>query len=130
MKKGILAILCLTSLALSAEPEAKEGLRDITVAEAVSTIESNKELVLIDVRTPEEFAEGHLAGAQNIDVKGKEFETKLAKLDRTKSYLMHCRSGARGVRAMAAFKKLGFKNVLHMKDGYLGWTKGKQAVVK
>ena len=76
-----------------------------------------------DIRTPKEFKEGHIAKAINIDYKADTFESQLQKLDRNPTYLMHCRSGRRSGLALDTFGKLGFKHIIHMDDGILGWKK-------
>ena len=131
MKKfpQIVVVLVLAfASATQGKENAQSQLRDITVPEAEAAIAAEKTLVVIDVRTPKEFAAGHLAGATNIDYKGKDFLPQLEKLDRNKHYLIYCQSGWRSGAAMKRFKKLGFTNVLHMKDGYLGWSKEHPAV--
>ena len=84
---------------------------------------------VIDIRTPEEFAKGHLKGAKLVNFFG-EFEKELAKLDRNKAYLMHCRSGGRSTKSLAVWKKLGFTKVYHLDSGFLGWEKAKLPFVK
>jgi rhodanese-related sulfurtransferase len=61
------------------------------------------EIVVIDVRTPEEFAAGHIKGAKNIDFTAGDFKAKISELDRGVTYLMHCQSGGRSGNAMPGF---------------------------
>ena len=89
---------------------------------AAKLVETTKPTV-IDVRTPKEFAEGHLKGAKNIDFLGDRFEESLAKLDRDKPYLVHCRSGRRSTASLKVFEKLGFKKIYHLDGGVNAWTK-------
>ena len=77
--------------------------------------------IVIDVRTPKEFSEGHIKGAKNIDIKADDFHAQITKLDKSKTYLIHCRSGVRSAKALHFFKKLGFTNLYHMHDGFLKW---------
>jgi rhodanese-related sulfurtransferase len=97
---------------------------------AAAMMKENPGLVVLDVRTPEEFAEGHIAGAKNIDFKGSDFEARLGELDRSKPYLVHCRSGARSGQSMASFEKLGFENIIHLNTGFNGWQEAGQPVEK
>jgi rhodanese-related sulfurtransferase len=85
---------------------------------------------VIDVRTPEEFTGGHIEGAQNIDVNAADFEASIGKLDRTKSYLVYCRSGKRSQTAVEVFKKLGFPRVYHLTAGISGWQAAGLPVVQ
>ena len=105
--------------------EPAEGIKieNIKATIAGRMLETNHELVVLDIRTPEEFKEGHIAKAINIDYKADTFESELQKLDRNPTYLMHCRSGRRSGLALDTFGKLGFKHIIHMDDGILGWKK-------
>ena len=95
--------------------------------EAAKILKDNPNAVVLDIRTPAEFNEGHIPNAVNIDYKADSFESELDKLDRDTTYLMHCRSGRRSANSFETFKKLGFKNIIHMDDGILGW---KEELVK
>ena len=95
--------------------------------EAAKILKDNPNAVVLDIRTPAEFNEGHIPNAVNIDYKADSFESELDKLDRDTTYLMHCRSGRRSANSFETFKKLGFKNIIHMNDGILGW---KEELVK
>jgi rhodanese-related sulfurtransferase len=77
--------------------------------------------VLIDVRTPDEFAEGHLKNAQNIDYLNDDFEKNIQHLDKSKNYYLYCRSGKRTAEAAAVMQKLGFENIFVMEGGLLAW---------
>jgi rhodanese-related sulfurtransferase len=67
--------------------------------------------VIIDVRTPAEYAESHVAEAINIDVMDKTFDTKINELDKQKTYKVYCRSGKRSAKAESLMKAKGFQNV-------------------
>jgi rhodanese-related sulfurtransferase len=67
--------------------------------------------IIIDVRTPEEFAQGHLDGAINLDVEGGAFEAGLADLDPSATYAVYCRSGRRSALAADAMAQNGFTDV-------------------
>jgi rhodanese-related sulfurtransferase len=68
-------------------------------------------LVILDVRTPEEFSEIRVKGSQNIDWNGPDFKERVLKLDKNASYKVYCRSGNRSGRAMELMISLGFKDV-------------------
>lgn len=82
-----------------------------------------KSIAVIDVRTPEEFAEGHLKGAQNVDIASPDFAKNLAKLDPSKTYLVHCAAGGRSTRSLSVLDKLGFKSIIHLDGGLNSWKK-------
>lgn len=112
------------------EESADIGIVDVDAEKAAELVASNGDLVILDVRTPEEFAEGHLAGAVNIDFKGTDFEEKVSELDTSKSYLLHCRSGGRSGASLPVFEGLGFSEVYHLNTGYLGWTEAGKPIEK
>jgi rhodanese-related sulfurtransferase len=83
----------------------------VTVKQAVERMKKSSEIIVVDIRTPGEFSKGHIKKAINIDMNNKDFAKKLTKLDREKTYLMHCRSGGRSTASLPVWNRLGFKNV-------------------
>jgi len=77
--------------------------------------------VLLDVRTPAEFASGHLPGAVNLDVESAEFATAAAGLDPAKNYAVYCRSGNRSKVAMTALQQLGIRSLFDLSGGIGAW---------
>jgi len=112
------------------EEASVAGIVDVDAEKASALVEEESDLVVLDVRTPEEFAEGHLAGAVNIDFKKDDFAAKVGELDTEKPYLVHCRSGSRSGKSMEVFKDLDFEEIYHLKTGYLGWTEAGKPVEK
>jgi phage shock protein E len=70
--------------------------------------------VIIDVRTPEEFSDGHLEGAMNIDIYDPAFEAEVAALDAAGTYVVYCRSGQRSANALAFMNSIGFDDVTNL----------------
>jgi phage shock protein E len=68
--------------------------------------------VLVDVRTPEEYAQGHLAGAQLVDFQAADFRERIAELPRDEPYFLYCRTGNRSAQAAAVMAELGFTDVV------------------
>lgn len=85
--------------------------------------------VLIDVRTPAEYAEGHLEKATNIDVQAADFGTRIAALDKTASYALYCRSGNRSRTAAEQMHAAGFTHVVDLAGGITAWTAAGNPVV-
>jgi len=83
-------------------------------------IESGKGL-LIDVRTPNEVAQGKIEGATNLDFYSSTFKDDLSKLDKSKAIYVYCRSGGRSGKAMSQMKELGFTEVYNLLGGYSKW---------
>ncbi|MGH1334958.1 MAG: rhodanese-like domain-containing protein [Aureispira sp.] len=77
--------------------------------------------VLLDVRTPQEIAEGYLEGAIDIDFLAKDFEQNILQLDPKKSYYVYCRSGKRSEQACLLLSHKGFEQVTNLQGGYLAW---------
>jgi protein disulfide-isomerase len=113
----------------SAAPAAAAPYQNLSVAEFAARAQ-DKQNVILDVRTPEEFAAGHLAGAVNLDVSASDFKTKAAALDRSKTYLVHCASGGRSVRACEQLHLLDFPNLCNLPGGFRAWVKAGQPVVR
>lgn len=76
--------------------------------------------ILIDVRTPTEFALGHIKGAINVDFESQSFNDEVKKLDQTKIYFVYCRSGNRSGQAVAFMKSVGILSVYDLQGGIIG----------
>ena len=77
--------------------------------------------VVLDVRTPKEYSEGHLPNAMLLDYNGGAFDSAYLQLDKSKTYLVYCRSGKRSDKAATKMKEAGFNHVIQLKDGIQGW---------
>ena len=107
--------------------EKEDGLQTLVDTDFSMKIQET-ERVLLDVRTPEEYAEGHLEGAQLIDFYGPTFETQLEALDREASYAVYCRSGNRSGQVLARMRELGFIDVVDLEGGIVAWQKNGNAL--
>ncbi|MFP6897850.1 MAG: rhodanese-like domain-containing protein [Roseibacillus sp.] len=127
-------VLLSAGLAHGEEKEPKKGLIVHVDAAAAAKLLAGKDEkqrpIIIDVRTIQEFDEGHLKGARQIDYLNDDFDLRIGKLDRNKAYLVHCRSGGRSTNSLGVWKKLGFKRVYHLDGGFLAWQKAKLPVEK
>lgn len=86
--------------------------------------------LLIDVRTPGEYASGHLEGSTLIDYMGEGFEGKLAELDKDQTVYVYCRSGGRSGNSARAMKEMGFTKVVDLSGGISAWEAAGNPVVK
>jgi rhodanese-related sulfurtransferase len=103
---------------------AGSPVTNVTVGKAQKLIKERAgkaDFVILDVRTPGEFAEGHIKGAVNLDVQSPAFEKGLRALDRKKSYLVYCRTGNRSRQAILAMETQGFRSIFHMNEGIVMW---------
>ena len=99
-------------------------IEDITPQEAFTLIQNNQnnpDFVIIDVRTPGEFAEEHIENATNIDFYSEAFRDMLNTLDKNKTYLIYCRSGARSGSALDIMAELNFREVYNILGGINQW---------
>jgi rhodanese-related sulfurtransferase len=120
------AICVMLSLTITVPLTAGSPITEVTVEQAQKLMQQRarqKDFVVLDVRTPGEFSEGHLAGAVNVDLLAPDFAARLSAMDRGKSYLVYCRTGNRSTKAVHAMEQLGFRTVYHMRDGIVGWEK-------
>ena len=132
----IFALLLVTALAFGCAVQTSptsQILEDIGVQEAFELIQSNQgnpDFLIIDIRTPEEYNEGHIQNALNIDFYAETFSEDLDKLDKSKTYFIYCRSGNRSGRAMSIMKDLGFREVYNLSAGITEWIAEGLPVVK
>ncbi len=133
MKKLMIGILGMSLVvACNFNPQESEGgmnetqtstliiLEDIPVADATEMIRSG-EVVLVDVRSTDEFSSGHIDGALNIDVNSPGFEEKVDQLDKSKKYVVYCHSGRRSARSAEIMVDHGFVAVYNILGGISEW---------
>lgn len=89
-----------------------------------------KKNIILDIRTPEEVAEGHIEGADFINFLDESFEEELAKLDKKKTYYVYCRSAKRTIPATEKMKEMGFKKVYMLEGGLNNWMESGMKLVK
>ena len=88
---------------------------------ADGALDAAHDLVILDVRTPEEFAEGHIDDAIMIDFYNDDFADQLAGLDPEVPYVLYCRSGNRSGQTLAIMEQLGFTSVQDVDGGAIAW---------
>ena len=99
-------------------------IEDVTLEEAFALIEDNRynqDFIIIDVRTPEEYASGRIEKAINLDYYSETFADELDTLDKDKTYLIYCRSARRSGHALDMMAELGFVEVYNMLGGMVRW---------
>ena len=79
-------------------------------------------VTVIDVRTPDEFAAGHIANAINIDVEGGNFDAGIADLDKAATYAVYCHSGRRSLIAANTMADAGFTSIYNLDGGIISWA--------
>jgi rhodanese-related sulfurtransferase len=98
------------------------GYQDLDVA-AFKAKMADPGIVLMDVRTPEETAQGMIEGAMQLDFRNPNFESEVDKLDKDKTYLIYCRSGNRSGQACKMMAGKGFRHLYNLQGGYIDWSK-------
>ena len=118
----IFPLLALLTLTLwSCASSAQSTFKNAPIAE-LPVIKSEKKAVVIDVRTPAEWQQGVIEGADLfIDYNSPTFKSQIAKLDKSKTYIVYCRSGGRSAGASQVMIDNGFKNVINMQGGISSW---------
>jgi len=101
----------------------------VDVAEFASIIASPA-VTIVDVRTPQEYAEGHIEGAVNIPVELPDFMDQVSQLDPSATYAVYCRSGNRSQPAVAGMSSVGINGIYELESGTNGWTSEGQPLVK
>ena len=105
-----------------ATTSARAGIRLVSADEANDIrLAPPDDLVILDVRTPEEFADAHVEGATMLDFYRADFAAALAELDRDRPYVLYCRSGNRSGQTATLMADLGFTDVAEVDGGILAW---------
>jgi len=123
-------ILGIAVTALTAAEPAKSAAKHVDATAAAKLLETNKEVVVLDVRTEDEFKDGHIAKAVNIDFLDESFAEKISKLDKSKTYLVHCAAGGRSTKSLSKFSTKGFTNIYHLDGGLSAWEAAGKPVTK
>lgn len=128
---SVLTLIFISPLTIRAEdkPADKPAVQKIDL-DQFDQKRQEKDTVVLDVRTPKEYADGHVPGAVNIDIHDPQFDQKVAALDKSNTYLVHC---AKGVRSAAATKKMaamGFANLFDFHGGFTAWENAHKPIEK
>jgi rhodanese-related sulfurtransferase len=102
----------------------------VQASDLIRANSGNTRFVILDVRTPAEYADGHLAGAINLDVNSGTFQEEVSKLDMNRTYLVYCSSGVRSAAASKIMSELGFRYIYNMTGGITAWKSAGLPVVK
>lgn len=134
MKKIILITICLFGLyAASCQTPTNKNSggkinETIPVSEFDSKLQSLKNVQLIDVRTPEEYNEGHLKGSTNFNLNGSDFESNINTLDKNKPVMVYCLGGGRSAEAAEILASKGFTEIYNMQGGIMKWNAANKPV--
>lgn len=100
----------------------KKNNMDLSQSDWAAQLEKDNNAVIIDVRTPEEWSEGIIPNALQINIyEGQGFIYKLDELDKTKNYYVYCKAGGRSAQACSIMNQLGFENAFNLQGGFMQW---------
>jgi rhodanese-related sulfurtransferase len=125
MRRHIAALAVTGALALGAcsSATAAPSIELVSAPEAQELLAAPPTgLVVLDVRTPEEYAAGHITGSDNIDFYAPDFLDRLDALDKDAPYFVYCRSGNRSATTIEAMRDLGFTEVYELGGGVVTWA--------
>lgn len=103
---------------------------NLDVNQFAEKVVGNSGIHLLDVRTEEEYASGHLENAQNVNINGASFADEVATLDKNKPVYLYCLSGARSAKAASYLSQQGFKEVYNLKGGIIAWKGAEKPVTQ
>ncbi len=116
-----ICLLLFQSCDLTSQPKSLKMI-NVNVEEFESKMQ-DENVVVLDVRTPEETNAGKIEGALEIDVKAEGFKEKIQTLAKNKTYLVYCRSGRRSVKACGIMEEAGLEKLYNLEGGFKAWTK-------
>lgn len=126
--KAMLTLLVISVLlVVTCAPVAERG--DVTARELAEMLRKDTSIILVDVRTPEEYQQGHIKAARLMDFYSAEFHAQLQTLPKEKSIVLYCRSGRRSAEAAKFLASIGYSRVLNMLGGIIQWKKDRQPLV-
>lgn len=127
MKNLIVLFLLITGMFAFAQ---STNCKQLTKQEFEQKLKETKNAVLLDLRTPKEYAAGHIKGLKNIDFFGKGFYDQLLKYPKDTPLFIYCESGGRSGQTFERLKNEGYQFVYEMHEGMSGWRESKRPVEK
>jgi rhodanese-related sulfurtransferase len=125
IKKGTKFVALLFLSMITFTNIVAQEIKEVNAETVKKTLVKDKNWVVLDVRTPGEFSQGHIPGALNIDLYQNDAITRIGKLDKNAKYIVYCRTRNRSGVVADYMVKNGFANVYQMVDGIGGWNRVK-----
>ena len=126
----IIAMSFVLALFSCSETKSQDTKSDLSAQEFADQIKNSPNGIVLDVRTPGEYSEGHLSKALNIDWYAKDFDSQVKNLDKAKPIFVYCKVGGRSASAADRLRALGFTKVYELAGGILAWEAAKLPVEK
>lgn len=130
MKQTLNSIFLILFIAVLSGACGKTSQNDssLVTPEELSNIQGD--IVLIDVRTPGEYEQGHLENALNINIADESFKEEVGKLDKSEPVYVYCKVGGRSAKAASMLEEMGFEQVYDLEGGIRNWENSGMKVVK
>ncbi|WP_179005555.1 rhodanese-like domain-containing protein [Winogradskyella forsetii] len=133
MKKVLLICCLMTAFCFNVsciDSKLDNSEVKLVTAEEMQSILELDDVQLVDVRTPEEHDEIHIANAQNIDFMSPTFEEDISKLDKKKPVILYCKSGGRSAKCAKKMKDAGFEKIYDLEGGISKWKHSDKLDIK
>jgi thioredoxin 1 len=127
MKHKLFYLLLFTAVGFLSQAQSVKKLDPQSFEKKFKEV---KDPILIDVRTQDEYAQGHLANAKVIDINSSDFETRVSKLDKSKPVFVYCKAGSRSNKAANILSGLGFKEIYDLSGGITSWRAENKPIEK
>lgn len=130
---SILALATMLTALVAPQPARAQSTKPAVEKIDLNQFDQKREApdaVVLDVRTPHEYAAGHVPGAVNLDIHDPKFAQKLEALDKSKTYLVHCAMGVRSAAATRKMATLGFPHLFDFHGGFKAWENAHKPIEK
>ena len=129
MKVKVLSMLFMFVSLVSCVKKQADGVKVVDTT-AYENALKQPDAQLLDVRTADEYSEGHIANAKNVNIMADDFDAQVATLDKTKPVLVYCKVGGRSAKAATRLKELGFTNIIDLDGGFNSWSNDNKPIEK
>ena len=121
--KKIITLLFIGLLFANCQSQTNKSIHLLDKKLFAQKLNATKNAQLLDVRTPEEYAESHIDKSKNVNWNGKDFVSNVEKLDKTKAVFVYCKVGGRSKQACEKLAELGFTEIYNLQGGIINWNK-------
>jgi len=127
------AVLIAVIPSCSSQSTTENPIKNVDVDTARDLVAQDETVIVLDVRTPKEYVIGHIEGSLNINIAEADFSARVSKLDRDKTYIVHCSANVengRSAKSLEIMSSLGFHKLLNMEGGIAAWEQSGHPLVR
>ncbi len=127
------AVLIVFIASCSSQSTTENPIINVDVDTTRDLVTQDETVIVLDVRTPKEYAIGHIKGALNINIAEEDFSERVSKLDRDKTYIVHCSANVengRSAKSLKIMSSLGFNELMNMEGGIAAWEQSGHPLVR